>query len=213
MSFAKRREPVTLVRSPTLTNSDSGVMVSGSRPDRRVHGAGVGTSRGARPAAAAAMARMWSGVVPQQPPTKLSERLSMSWLQDAGGLGWLLVVAPERVGQARVGIARHEHVRDARQLLEIRPQLLRAERAVEADAQWSGVPDARPEGLHRLARERPAGGVRDGAADRSPGRGSPARRTALSTAKMAALALRVSKMVSMSSMSAPPWTRPRPAMR
>ena len=30
------REPVTLVRSPTLTNSESGPMSSGSRPDRRV---------------------------------------------------------------------------------------------------------------------------------------------------------------------------------
>ncbi len=79
MSLAKRREPVTLVRSPTFTNSESGVMVSGSRPDRRVYRGRVGTLLGARPAAAAAMARMCAGVVPQQPPTKLSDRVSMSW--------------------------------------------------------------------------------------------------------------------------------------
>ena len=33
MSFANAREPVTFVRSPTLTNSESSPMLSGSRPD------------------------------------------------------------------------------------------------------------------------------------------------------------------------------------
>ncbi len=54
-------------------------MVSGSRPERRVYRGNVGTLRGVRPAAAAAMARMWAGVVPQQPPTKLSDSVSISW--------------------------------------------------------------------------------------------------------------------------------------
>src|SRR6266545_7759108 len=36
MSFANAREPVTLVRSPTLTNSESSPMLSGSRPERRM---------------------------------------------------------------------------------------------------------------------------------------------------------------------------------
>ena len=78
MSLAKRRDPVTLVRSPTFTNSESGVMVSGSRPDSCVYRGSLGTLRGVRPAAAAAMARMWAGVVPQQPPTKFSDSVSIS---------------------------------------------------------------------------------------------------------------------------------------
>ena len=42
ISRAKAREPVTLVRSPTFTNSESGRMSSGSRPARRVAGSTVG---------------------------------------------------------------------------------------------------------------------------------------------------------------------------
>ena len=44
-------------------------MVSGSRPERRQAGGISGGTRGARPSAAAAIAVMCSGVVPQQPPT------------------------------------------------------------------------------------------------------------------------------------------------
>src|SRR3954452_21704374 len=36
MSFAKAREPVTFVRSPTFTNSESSPMLSGSSPARRI---------------------------------------------------------------------------------------------------------------------------------------------------------------------------------
>ena len=65
-------EPVTLVRSPTLTNGISAVSVKASSPESRSRGAICGTVRGVLPAAARAMARMWSGVVPQQPPTILT---------------------------------------------------------------------------------------------------------------------------------------------
>ena len=60
--------PVTLVRSPTFTNSVSSSMFSGSRPDRRVLTGISGTTRGVSAATLSAIARMWSGVVPQQPP-------------------------------------------------------------------------------------------------------------------------------------------------
>ncbi len=36
ISLAKAREPVTLVRSPTLTNSESSSIVSASRPAKRI---------------------------------------------------------------------------------------------------------------------------------------------------------------------------------
>ncbi|CRE07986.1 Uncharacterised protein [Bordetella pertussis] len=64
--------PVTLVRSPTLTNRVSSSMLSASRPDRRVLTGTSGTARGVSAATLPAMARMCSGVVPQQPPAMLT---------------------------------------------------------------------------------------------------------------------------------------------
>ncbi|KAG0905694.1 hypothetical protein G6F31_021904 [Rhizopus arrhizus] len=43
-------------------------MFRGSWPDRRVLTGMSGTTRGGSAATLSAMARMWSGVVPQQPP-------------------------------------------------------------------------------------------------------------------------------------------------
>ena len=65
-----------LVRSPTLTKRLSASTVNGSRPDRRIAGAAVGTSRACWAATAPAMAAMWSGVVPQQPPARLTNPAS-----------------------------------------------------------------------------------------------------------------------------------------
>ena len=68
----KRREPVTLVRSPIIRKFESGRSTRASRPARRVSGSCAGITRGDSAAAASAMARMWSGVVPQQPPRMLT---------------------------------------------------------------------------------------------------------------------------------------------
>ena len=74
---ANLREPVTLVRSPTLTKAlPGGGMTTGRRPARRVAGGIAGTARGGRPATAAAIAVMCAGVVPQQPPATLSRPCS-----------------------------------------------------------------------------------------------------------------------------------------
>jgi hypothetical protein len=67
--LAKAREPVTLVRSPTFTNSDSGPTLKGSRPDRRSFFSTWGTLRGVTRLTASAIALMCAGEVPQQPPT------------------------------------------------------------------------------------------------------------------------------------------------
>ena len=72
---AKRAEPVTLVRSPTLTNSESASTISGSSPDALSPDLVAGIARGASDATASRMAAMWSGVVPQQPPTRLTKPL------------------------------------------------------------------------------------------------------------------------------------------
>jgi hypothetical protein len=75
ISRRNRALPVMLVRSPTLTNSESSVMLSGSSPERRRAGAiSVGTC-GALPSTALLNMAMWSGVVPQQPPTMLTSPL------------------------------------------------------------------------------------------------------------------------------------------
>ena len=65
----KALEPVTLVRSPTLTNKESSSIFKASRPERRVLIGTSGTSRAATPCIAAKMAAICAGVVPQQPPT------------------------------------------------------------------------------------------------------------------------------------------------
>ena len=77
ISLRKRAEPVTLVRSPILTKGISGVSVNGFQPGqtqrlrRRSEFA-----RGAYAVTASAMARICSGVVPQQPPTMLTKPLA-----------------------------------------------------------------------------------------------------------------------------------------
>ena len=47
-------------------------MLSGSSPDSRVAGATVAGTRGVAPSTAATIALMCSGVVPQQPPSRLT---------------------------------------------------------------------------------------------------------------------------------------------
>ncbi len=68
----KRAEPVTFVRSPTITKFVSGVIANGSSPEKTGSARRSGTRRGGTPSTAAAIARTCSGVVPQHPPTTLT---------------------------------------------------------------------------------------------------------------------------------------------
>jgi hypothetical protein len=68
-------EPVTFVRSPTFTNNDWSSTFRGSSPESRSARGRAGAARGGTPATASPMARMCSGVVPQQPPITLSQPL------------------------------------------------------------------------------------------------------------------------------------------
>ncbi len=81
--------------------------------------------------------------------------------QHAGHRRRRVVVAAEGIGQARVGVHADAGVGDPRQLADVRAQVLRAERAVEADDERVDVPQGVPEGLGRLAGQRAAGRVRD----------------------------------------------------
>ncbi|SFV83473.1 hypothetical protein MNB_SUP05-7-673 [hydrothermal vent metagenome] len=66
-------EPVTLARSPTLINNDSSPILKASKPDRRHSGLISGICLGGSPSIASAMALIWSGVEPQQPPKILTK--------------------------------------------------------------------------------------------------------------------------------------------
>jgi hypothetical protein len=67
-----------------------------------------------------AIARMWSGVVPQQPPVMLSQPLcAQSRMKPAVSFGQLVVLR-HRVRQPRVGMRRDVDVGDARELLDVR---------------------------------------------------------------------------------------------
>jgi hypothetical protein len=68
----KRAEPVTFVRSPIMTKPVSGVIVNGSMPLKRGRRCLSGTSLGGCPRTASTIETTCSGVVPQQPPTRLT---------------------------------------------------------------------------------------------------------------------------------------------
>ena len=72
-SFANFREPVTFVRSPIMMKLLSGRTTSGSRPLNVVYRERCGRVRGRLSRTVSAMARMCSGVDPQQPPTTFSQ--------------------------------------------------------------------------------------------------------------------------------------------
>ena len=75
------------------------------------------------------------------------------------------VVFAEGIGQAGVGVGGDEGVGLGRQFLDVGPQLLGPQGAVEADGNRLGVPHRVPEGFGGLARQGTAGGVGDGAGD------------------------------------------------
>ena len=165
ISRANAREPITLVRSPTLTNRlradverlEAGQV--GARLDRRAASAargpatavGDGLDVGRRRAAAAT--------------DDVECALAGELAEDAGGLRRLLVVAAEGVGQAGVWVGDDRDVGDARQFLDVRPQHGRAKGAVQPNRERPRMADAVPERTHGLPRQRPARRVRDGAAD------------------------------------------------
>ena len=155
-----------LVRSPTLTNRLSSVMVNGSRPGEPHRRRDArGRSRRCLPSTA----RGDRGDVVGRGAAAAADQVDEAGLgelaDDRGGLVGRLVVLAERVGQAGVGVAGDEGVGDPRHLGDVGPHLLGAERAVEADRERADVPDRVPERLGHLAGQGAAGGVGDGAGD------------------------------------------------
>ncbi len=92
-----------LVRSPTLTKRLSGVMVNGSRPESRIAGGTSGTTRGALPATACAIAAMCAGVVPQHPPTRLTSPASANSASTAAVSAAASSYSPKALGRPALG--------------------------------------------------------------------------------------------------------------
>ncbi len=210
ISRANFRDPVTLVRSPTFTKLVSGPMVSGSIPERRQRGGRCTRARGATPRTASAMARMVSGVVPQQPPTMFTSPLVANSRITAAMLSGVSSYPPKTLGRPAFGCAltgtgaiRARSWTYCRSCLAPRAQLsptLSGRAWLTAFQKASTVwPDS----------VRPLASVI--VPEIITGTRCPERSNWRSIAKIAALALRVSKIVSTISRSAPPSSSPAAA--
>ncbi len=76
-----------------------------------------------------------------------------------------LVIEPELVRQAGIGIGADQRIGDTRQIVDMGAHLLGAERAVQPDGEGLRMPQRVPERLRRLAGKGAAGKVGDGAGD------------------------------------------------
>src|SRR5919112_4519692 len=85
--------------------------------------------------------------------------------QHPGHVFGCLVVLAELVGEPRIGVGAHECGSDSGKLLDVLPQGLRAEGAVQPNAEWASMGDRVPEGLGRLTRQRAAACISDGSRD------------------------------------------------
>ena len=163
----KRAEPVTFVRSPIRTKPVSGPISNGSRPLNRVRRLGAAGRPAARgPARPSAIARVCSGVEPQQRAGDVQEPVLRELAQQrrrsrpASRRSRRTRSAGRRSDGSDVGtVATRDSSATYGRIS------LRAERAVDADDQRLGVLDRGPERLDRLAAQRAAGEVDDGDAD------------------------------------------------
>ena len=97
------------------------------------------------------MARMWSGVVPQQPPTMLTRPSAAKSPICARHRFGAFVILAECVGQAGVRIGADERVGRVGDLGQMLAHRARAERAIEADGEGARMAHRMPERGRRLA--------------------------------------------------------------
>src|ERR1700753_2383462 len=136
----------------------AGVSSNGSRPESRSRGSISGIMRGLCGATAAAIAAIWSGVVPQQPPTMLTRPSRANSPISRDIYSGVSSYCPNSLGRPALGYA---HTREAADMGDRRAQVFGAERAVEADGDGIRMPHRIPEGFRQLARQEPAGLVGD----------------------------------------------------
>ena len=155
----------------------AGVIVSGSSPTAACR------ARlrpcGATPSTAARIAAMCSGRVPQQPPTRLSMPSRAKLAEHLRPCARACRRSRRtRSAGRRSDSTRRGMRRDARELGDVRPHVVGAERAVDADREQVGVADRVVERLDGLARQRAARLVGNRHRSRSPARGARPARTA-----------------------------------
>ena len=203
MALANRGLPAMFVRSPTFTNVISSVSVKASRPDRRSRGSRGAGARGGTPATASAIARMCSGVLPQQPPTTFSRPARANSPSTSAICSGVSSYSPNAFGSPAFGCAdtstsvlaassRRWGRSSSAPSAQFRPTENRSACAVEM-AKASGVwPDS----------VRPLASVM--VPESMIGARRPTAVNASSHANSAAFALSVSKTVSMRTRSTPP---------
>lgn len=108
---------------------------------------------------------MWSGVVPQQPPTMLTKPFWAKSRRMFGNLFRRLVITTKLVGRAHVGIATHPRISHPRHHFEEGANFVCAERAVQTDAKGARMFDGDPEGFGGLSREAAPAEIDDCAGD------------------------------------------------
>ena len=153
-SRAKCAEPVTFVRSPTLQNPLSFEIATASSPETRRRGTRAGTTRGARPAHRLGDRPHVLGRAAAAASDQVHQAVGSPRADVPGHLVGAHVVVAEVVRQPGVRVRADRHARDARELGDVRAQLGRAERAVQADGDGRHVLDRDPERLGRLPAER-----------------------------------------------------------
>ena len=203
-----------LVRSPTFTNRRSSVTVTGSRPDSRSAGARLGRRpRRPCPRRPPAIAAMWAGVVPQQPPTRLTKpavgelrrgrRRSPRATRRTRRTRW----AGRRSGSRRRTCRRRGRARRCRAASPCAPsaQLRPTSSGFTCRTEYQNASVTWPDSV------RPEASVM--VPEIITGQRRPRSSNSVSSAKIAALAFSVSKIVSTSSTSAPPSTSPSACSR
>ena len=153
MSRRKRAEPVTFVRSPIITKPVSGPISNGSSPLNRGAARLSGTCLGDCPWVSGHDGLDVFGRRAAAAADEVHEPVARELAEVAARVRRQLVVRAELVREPGVRMARDVRRRDAREILDERPHLLRAERAVDADDERLRVLDRRPERLDRLPRE------------------------------------------------------------
>ena len=147
------RLPRTLVRSPTRSGRLSSVSSTASRPETRQRRWLRDAPRGAGPRPARPGRVTWAGVVPQQPPTRLSQPASSEARRRRGAkTSGPLGVAAVLVGQAGVGHAGHAGAADLGERAHVVGHQVRAGGAVEPHVEQVGVERARRRAPRRPGR-------------------------------------------------------------
>ena len=96
---------MTFVRSPIIRKLPSGRTASRSSPLYSVSGdaGGAGSGRGATSRTASATARTWSGVVPQQPPSRFTKPLVANSRRSAAVSAGRSSYSPNAFGRPALG--------------------------------------------------------------------------------------------------------------